>query len=171
MYEKYLDDLANNKNKNTINDKYNIIFMYTLKDAWSMPIKSVIVTNEDGDNLYLISNYDEEKKCHINCEKISSIIIKYLDKFDKIKNKELPKQFIMDGYINTIDFKVNNKWYNYEFNNLGFYSEDDINKNEYLSLIFGLLIDLDDELEDQVKEVEKYFILLDEEDTEEDEEE
>ena len=137
----------------------DVIFKYELSDTIKMPIKSVIVTDN---NLYLVSGLSNESKYDIDSSKIKSTIEKYADKINNIKNKELPSLPILDGYNNSIEFKYNNKKYNYEFRNLDFYSKEEIDENEYLSLVFEFLIEIDDELESQVKEVEKYFVLDDE---------
>ncbi len=166
MYEEYIKELSEDKEKNIVNDKYNVIFKYELKDSYTKPIKSVIVTGDSKENLYLVSESREEKKYHIDLDKVFSILNKHINILDNINDKELPHLSTMDGYINTIDFKVKDKWYNYEFINLGYYSKEDIDSNNCLSAIFGLLIELDDELESQVQEVENYFVLTDEDEEE-----
>lgn len=164
MFEKYIKELIEVEDSNSINDKYNIVFKYELKDAWERIIKSVIVINDSKDNLYLYSDILKGKKYHIDINKIKPILKKYVV---KLKDDELPELFINDGFINTIDFKVNDKWYNYKYYNLGYYSKEDIDSNNNLSLIFKFLIELDDELEEQVSEVGNYFVLIDDEEEEE----
>lgn len=156
-YNAYLNDLLNEKNDNIIYDKYNIIFKYELLDAWRKPIKSIIVTSDSKDNLYLYS--EEEKKYHIDESKVLTIL---KNSIKNIKTEgALPFIPVMDGYKNSIDFKVDGKWYNYEITNLGYYSKDEIDGNEFLSWIVELLIEVDDELERQVPMVANCFIPVD----------
>lgn len=136
----------------------NIIFKYALKNSFNFPLSELCVTNDEKDNLHLIKD-DDEKVSTINTKVINTILEKYENKFKEAIKEEIPNAHVLDGYINTIDFKANDKWYNLKFNNLGYYSDEEIDKSEYLSLVFDLLDDLYDELESQVKEVKDYFVL------------
>jgi hypothetical protein len=64
---------------------------------------------------------------------------------------------------------LNDKLYNYDFSNLAFYEDEDIDNNKELTIIFNFLLELNNELTKQNKEIEKYFVLS--YDEEEDEEE
>ena len=164
MYEKYMDELLDLEDDNVVNDKYNVILKYDLKDAWERTIKGFTILE---DSIYLISgNLENPIKYSLKDNKIKEILNKYSKKIDEIKDQSLPNLPIMDGYINKIDFKANDKWYNFNFYNLGYYSEEDLNSNKFLSLIFELLDNLYDEIQKQVPDIESYFILVDDEDEE-----
>lgn len=144
-------------------EKNDILFKYELKDAFGKSIKSVIVTNN---SIYLY--YDsKEKKSIFNTKNLVSILNKYSTEFDNIKDQKAPFLAILDGFINEIDFKANDKWYNFNINNLGYYQEEDINNNEFLKNIFSLLDDVYDELKKQNIEIEDYFVLIEDEENEE----
>lgn len=167
MYEKYMNELLDSEDDNVVNDKYNVILKYDLKDAWERTIKGFTILE---DSIYLISgNLEKPIKHSLKETKIKDILNKYSKKIDEIKDQSLPNLPIMDGYINKIDFKANDKWYNYNFYNLGYYSEEDLNSNKFLSLIFELLDDLYDEIQKQVSDIECYFILTDDDEFDEDE--
>ena len=138
----------------------NIIFKYALKNSFNFPLSELCVTNDEKYNL-LLTKEDCEKveTMTIDTKAINTILEKYENKFKEAIKEEIPNAHVLDGYINTIDFKANDKWYNLKFTNLGYYSDEEIDKSEYLSLVFDLLNDLYDELESQVKEVKDYFVL------------
>ena len=77
-----------------------------------------------------------EKLENLNNTKIKDIVNKYSKMIDEIKNQTLPNLPIMDGDINKFDFKGNDKWYNYSFYNLAYYSKEDLDNNKFLSLLF-----------------------------------
>jgi hypothetical protein len=162
MYEKYQEELLNSENENIVNDKYNVIFKYELKEAIGMTIKGLTIFNDNC--IYLIPGHFEKPIKHsLDDNNIIEILNKYAKKIDEVKEQPLPDLLIMDGNINKFDFKVNNKWYNYKFYNLGYYSKDDIDNNEFLSLFFDLLDELHDELKKQNSEFVKYFNLSNDE--------
>ena len=133
-----------------------IIFKYTLNNAWNMPIKSVTVTN---DEVYL-TDEETSKKTKIDTNKLESILKQYKDKVDNIKIEELPNPGVMDGYVNEIT--IYNK--TYRFDNLIFYSEEDLNENKDLNTIFTFLDELYDLFEQEDKIICDYFVLEDDDD-------
>ncbi len=143
--------------------KNDILFKYELKDAFGKSIKSVIVSN---DSIYLYSD-SKEKKSIFNTKNLVSILNKYSTEFDNIKDHKAPFLAILDGFINEIVFKANDKWYNFNINNLGYYQEEEINNNEFLKTIFSLLDDVYDELKKQNIEIEDHFVLIEDEENEE----
>ena len=132
------------------------IFKYTINNAWNMPIKSVTVTNDEVN----LTDEETSKKTKIDINKLESILKQYKDKIDKIKIEELPNPGVMDGYVNEIT--IYNK--TYSFDNLIFYSEEDLNENKDLNTIFTFLDELYDFFEQEDKTICDYFVLEDEND-------
>ena len=145
----------------------NIIFKYTLKDAFNFPLSELYVTNDEKGNLHLIKD-DNEKVITINTKVFSTILEKYENEFKEAIKEEVPNAPVLDGYINEISFKVNDKVYNDAINNLGFYDDNEVDNNKHLSTVLDMLDELYEELYKQNKDVEKYFMLceLEEEYTE-----
>ena len=129
------------------------IFKYTINNAWNMPIKSVTVTNDEVN----LTDEETSKKTKIDINKLESILKQYKDKIDKIKIEELPNPGVMDGYVNEIT--IYNK--TYSFDNLIFYSEEDLNENKDLNTIFTFLDELYDFFEQEDKTICDYFVLED----------
>ena len=79
----------------------------------------------------------------------------------------MPLSPVLDGYINKLTFKANDKNYEIKENNLAFYSDDDVKESKYLNFIIRLYNDIYDELISQIPELENYFVLSDEEEEDE----
>lgn len=145
----------------------NIIFKYVLNDAFNIPVSELYVTSDGKDNLHLIKD-DDEKVSTINTKVINTILEKYENEFKEAIKEKVPTAPVLDGYINEISFKVNDKIYNDTINNLCFYDDNEVDNNKHLSTVLDMLDELYEELYKQNKDVEKYFMLceLEEEDTE-----
>lgn len=142
-------------------DENKIIFRYELKDAFERELKSVIIT--DDNKLHLDTELLTEIERPIEVDNINKIIKKYSNKINEITDRSLPVLPMLDGYINTIDYKEDNKLNNLRISCLDYYSIEDIKGNKYLSTIFDYLKEIYDELSKQEPEVEKYFIFSEDE--------
>jgi hypothetical protein len=161
MYDKYMKRLSESNDMNKVNDEFGIMFMFELRNAWEMPIESIIITNDSHNNVYCI-NEKHEKSYTINTDKIIEIIKKYSNDLSKIDETKLPNPGVMDGYINCFSFKTN-KWYDYKFYNLGFYEDEEIDNSKELSTIFSFLNELYGEFKKQEEDITNYFELVEEE--------
>ena len=149
----------------SLNDIDNIkdcIMTYQLLDAWNMPIKSIYVKDNE-----VIVVSDRIKKYAFNTLKLTDILTNYTKEYKSINDKVLPLSPVLDGYINKLTFKVNDKEYEIEEANLDFYSDDDVKESKYLNFIIRLYNDIYDELISQIPELENYFVLSDEEEEDE----
>ncbi len=140
------------------NNKQNSIFKYELKLGIMDTLKEVIITSDKENNVYLYSEKKEEKVLTIDTRGIEIILNKYGDKLKKI-DPILPFVGVLDGYQNIIDFKANNKRYNFGWSNLAYYSKEDIDNNESLTIIFNFIDELSEEFNKQNKEINKFFEL------------
>lgn len=168
MYEEYckkIDEKVYHEEK--INDDYHIIFKYVLCDAWQVPIKSIIITSDKNNNTYLNDNEKTIETITVNNKKLETIFNKYVDQLEKLKVEEFPFTGVMDGYINEISFKVNEKWYQYNFYNIGFYTDEEIKKDKQLILLFTFLNELYDLFIKENNIISDYFVLVDENDFDE----
>jgi hypothetical protein len=138
------------------------IMTYQLLDAWNMPIKSIYVKDNE-----VIVVSDRIKKYAFKTQKLIDILNNYTKEYKSINDKVLPLSPVLDGYINKLTFKVNDKEYEIEENNLAFYSDDDVKESKYLNFIIRLYNDIYDELISQIPDIENYFVLSDEEEEDE----
>ena len=138
------------------------IMTYQLLDAWNMPIKSIYVKDNE-----VIVVSDRIKKYAFKTQKLTDILNNYTKEYKSINDKVLPLSPVLDGYINKLTFKVNDKDYEIEEYNLAFYSDDDVKESKYLNFIIRLYNDIYDELISQIPELENYFVLSDEEEEDE----
>ena len=138
------------------------IMTYQLLDAWNMPIKSIYVKDNE-----IIVVSDRIKKYAFKTQKLTDILNNYTKEYKSINDKVLPLSPVLDGYINKLTFKVNDKDYEIEEANLAFYSDDDVKESKYLNFIIRLYNDIYDELISQIPELENYFVLSDEEEEDE----
>lgn len=145
-----------------LDDLKDCIMTYQLLDAWNMPIKSIYVKDNE-----VIVVSDRIKKYAFNTQKLTDILNNYTKEYKSINDKVLPLSPVLDGYINKLTFKVNDKEYEIEENNLAFYSDDDVKESKYLNFIIRLYNDIYDELISQIPELENYFVLSDEEEEDE----
>ena len=145
-----------------LDDLKDCIMTYQLLDAWNMPIKSIYVKDNE-----VIVVSDRIKKYAFNTQKLTDILNNYTKEYKSINDKVLPLSPVLDGYINKLTFKVNDKEYEIKENNLAFYSDDDVKESKYLNFIIRLYNDIYDELISQIPELENYFVLSDEEEEDE----
>lgn len=145
-------------------DEKNIIFKYVLEDAFQNELKSVYITNDK--DIFLNEKEVSKEKTTIDIEKLNKVLKKHLDKIEKVDIDELPSAGVMDGFINELSFKLDNKWYEYKFYNLGFYSDEEINEDKQLTIIYDFLEELFVLFKKTNKKICDYFVL-----TAEDEEE
>jgi hypothetical protein len=138
------------------------IMTYQLLDAWNMPIKSIYVKDNE-----VIVVSDRIKKYAFKTQKLIDILNNYTKEYKSINDKVLPLSPVLDGYINKLTFKVNDKEYEIEENNLAFYSDDDVKESKYLNFIIRLYNDIYDEFISQIPDIENYFVLSDEEEEDE----
>ena len=138
------------------------IMTYQLLDAWNMPIKSIYVKDNE-----VIVVSDRIKKYPFNTQKLTDILNNYTKEYKSINDKVLPLSPVLDGYINKLTFKVNDKEYEIKEANLAFYSDDDVKESKYLNFLIRLYNDIYDELISQIPELENYFVLSDEEEEDE----
>lgn len=162
MYDKYLKEMDNiklyqKKEVNKLDDEFNIIFRYELKDAIGMLKKGLFITNDNGNNVCLYASYEGKEELHIDTTEIINILNKYVDKLQPMD--KLPFSNVLDGYINEINFKINNKWYNFNYSNLFAYDRETINNNENLTNIFGFLNELYNYFDSKDKTINDYFVL------------
>ncbi len=141
------------------------LFKYELKDAWNMPLRGIVISNDNNGILFGCGK--KEKNISINIDNINSILNKYIDELESIDLFELPSPGVLDGYTSSFSFKLNDKLYNYDYDNLGFYDDETINSNNNLTTIFNFIKELKEELIKNNEEIEKYFVLTYEEDEEE----
>ena len=149
----------------SLNDLDNLkdcIMTYRLLDAWNMPIKSIYVKDNE-----VIVVSDRIKKYAFNTQKLINILNNYTKEYKSINDKVLPLSPVLDGFINKLTFKVNDKEYEIKEANLAFYSGDDVKESKYLNFIIRLYNDIYDELISQIPELENYFVLSDEEEEDE----
>ncbi len=140
------------------NYKPNYIFKYELKVGIMDTLKEIIITSDENNNTYLYSNGKEDKVLTIKIDKLEEILKKHVDKLKDL-DPVLPYVGVLDGYQNIVDFKVNNKRYNFGWSNLAYYSQTDIDNSESLTVIFNFLFDIKVELNEQNKDINKYFTL------------
>ena len=162
MYDKYLKEMDNvklyeEKEVNKLDDKYNIIFKYEVKNAFGMVEKGLFITSDIGNNTYLYAKYSCEKEVSVDVTKVVDILNKYADKMPS--DEELPMSNVLDGFVNEINFKVNNKWYNFKYFNLVYYEPELIDSDESLKIVFDFLNELYDYFESIDKDINKYFVL------------
>ena len=162
MYDKYLKEMDNRKlyiekEVNKLDDDFNIIFKYEVKNAFGMVDKGLFVTTDSGNNTYLYSKYSCEKELLVDVTKIVDILNKYADTLPK--EEDLPMSNILDGFINEISFKINNKWYNFKYFNLVYYEPELIDSDKNLNIVFNFLNELYDYFESIDKDINNYFVL------------
>lgn len=169
MNDNVLEEILTASNKEKVFDKYNVIFVYMLKNAWSQPLSIVYVTDDKENNLHLIKDLDNEVISTINVEELNTVLFEHVNDFEKSIKISLPHSMILDGYINEVYFKVDNNWHNDTINNLFYYDGKDLDENKHLSGVIKLLDDTYEALYKQNKQIEEFFILSEpEEDDEED---
>ena len=139
--------------------KDKIVFVYALKDAIGMNIRSLYVTNEIKDNLYLVSGSNIDKKLTIGIDPFIEVLANNEKEIEDGKKVEVPSALIMDGYIHEYYFSVNGKSYSDKINNLQGYDDDTIDNNKHLSSVFKLFNETYDQLYDEYEEIEDYFVI------------
>ena len=165
MKNKVLEEIITNKDKTKVFDKYNIIFIYMLKDAFNNPLRTIYV--DENSNLHLINNIGEEIISSTNTNELNNVLSKHEVDFEDGKKIQLPRVNVLDGYVNEVYFKVNNNWHNDSINNMYYYDGNDLDTNKHLSEVIILLDDVYEVLYKYNKQIEEYFILCEkEEDTE-----
>lgn len=171
MYDKYLKEIDKWKEKeiNKLDDDFNIIFRYEVKNAIGMLGKGLFITTGKDNNVYLYSKYSCDKELKIDTIEIVKILDKYAEKLQPMD--KLPFNNMLDGYINSINFKINNKWYNFEYSNLFAYDDETIDNNKYLNDICSFLLELYNYFESKDKTINEYFTLTLDDEEEQDEEE
>lgn len=144
-----------------ISDKYNVVFKYTLKDAFESILACIVITDSKDNNVFI---YDGDNYIYkqMDINKLISILNSYSSKLDSLKDTELPNTNIFDGYINVFDFKADNKWQNYIFYNLDYYTDEQIDNNKFLSTFAEFLIAVCD-LFKQYGIYEYFKLVLDDE--------
>lgn len=163
MYDKYLKELENRKlslkkEVNKLDDDFNIIFKYEIKNAFGMLEKGFFITTENGNNVYLYTAYNCNQELKIDITEIINILNKYAEKLQPMAKLPL-NGYLLDGYINSINFKVNNKWYNFKYSNLFAYGQEEIDNNKNLTYLFDFLDELYDYFETSAKAINDYFVL------------
>lgn len=124
-------------------NKDNVLFRYTLSDAWHIPVQTIIVINKEKDNCLYCDEDSEVKYISIEkniIEKLFSIIDKNNGLF-KIKNIEEP--LVLDGCINDLYFsnlKSNKKIVT---SNLWAYVDDE-NAPENAKLVINVFNEISD---------------------------
>ncbi len=146
-----------------------IVFKYILEDAWNNSLKSVFITSDTKDNIFFNEKEIPKEIKTIDNEKLNKILKKYLDKIEKIDIEKLPNTGVMDGFINELSFKLNNKWYEYKFYNLGFYSDEEISEDKQLTIIYDFLEELFVLFQKTNKNIADYFVLTAEDEFEDEE--
>ena len=142
-----------------IGGKDKILFAYSLKNAIGMNIRSLYVTKDIKDNLYLVSGSNIDKKYTVGIDKLENILINNEKEFEEGKKVELPSALIMDGYINEFCFSVNGKLYSDKLNNLWGYDDNAIDNNKHLSIVFKIFNEMYDALESDCEEIDNYFVI------------
>ena len=86
----------------------NILFKYTLYDAWWQKYSSIEILDKPDNNVILVKN-DEKTIISVNKEFIEKIkdTIKKFNKLKEVECCDFPP--ILDGCINRFEVKINNK--------------------------------------------------------------
>ncbi len=158
MNNKVLEELRSSSNEIEVLNKYNVIFMYELSDAFGIPLSIVYATSDKENNLCFIK--DDELYSTINIDGLNEVLLKYKS-FNEVKDILVPSNGVMDGYINKIYFKINDKWYIDQINNLAYYENEVVLHNKHLNEFVNLLDDVLNALYKENKNVIKYFVTTD----------
>lgn len=111
-----------------VNKKYNIIFRYDLLDTFQTQISTLIITNDEKDNVICVydnEGYEKElenKTFTVDVSIIEKLISDYEVKLKEVKEIESPA--ISEGVMNNFYFDINGKVYTFEAFNMWAWEED-----------------------------------------------
>lgn len=121
-------------------NKENVLFYYSLKDAWNCSIQNILLVNKDVDNLFYVGEENEINKVTISKEDLNKVV-DIISNSGILKIKKFKEPFVFDGYFN--DFYFSNLEYSNEIgtSNLSYYIDDD-NAPKEAKLLISLFYEI-----------------------------